>query len=225
MDPVRSGHVPGAQGFRHRGDDGAGQTRHAPRPEVVVVTVPHVPHGRVAVAEVPRPRRHPHAFGHAVRAGDHEVEAGEVEGGGGGREEGQVAAVVRLDSGQVLDEGRADVARLELRGHGAAHVQEREDGRVGKQAGQREQHLLATAHARQPVVDERGGRRCQRAFSAAACAGTLTPRTFMYPWWIARTDLSQLNCATRACPRSTRAARRSASLSTRSSPLAMSSTL
>jgi hypothetical protein len=48
-----------------------------------------------------------------------------------------------------------DRARLELGMHAAFDVQQREDRRVREEPRQLQQHLLAAAHAGQPVVDER----------------------------------------------------------------------
>ncbi len=165
--------IPRPQPRRDGTDREARQRRHAAGAEVVVVAVPHVAHRRVAVAEVERARRRAHALGDAVRAREDEIEAREVERFGRARKERQVVPVARRHGGQVLHEGRADLARLELRGDRARDVEQREDRGLGIEPGEREQHLLAAAHARQPVVDEG-----DLQLVASAVAGTVRPSAF-----------------------------------------------
>src|SRR5436190_2202301 len=140
----------------------------------------------------------------------------------GGGEEREVLAVARGDAGQPLHEGRPDLPCLQLGAERALHVEQGEDGRFGEEAGETEEHLLSSPHAGQPVVDEGGLDRSQRV-SSAATAGTLTPRAFMYPAWIACAERSQLNSWARARPRADRSACSAGSHRTSSSPRAMSS--
>ena len=176
VHPWCRGHVPGAKPF---GDDGHREPGEAPQAagaEVVVVAVPDIAHGGVAIAEVQRSRRRLHALGHAMRAADHEVEAREVDRRGRGREERQVAPVAAVHLGQPLHEGGVDLPRLELGCDRPLHVEQGEDGRVWKEASQGEKDLLTAPHSREPVVDE--GDPGQREGSAAsAVAGC--PSAFM----------------------------------------------
>jgi hypothetical protein len=109
-----------------------------------------------------------------VRAREDEIEASEVERFGRARKKRQVVAVALRHRGQLLHEGRPDLPRFELRGHGPLEVEQREDRGLGIEAGEREQHLLAAAHARQPVVDEG-----DLQLVASAVAGTVRPSAFM----------------------------------------------
>ena len=205
---------------RDPGHDQALERAEAPRSEVVVVAVPHVAHRRVAVAQVERARPGADPLGDAVGAGDDEVETPKVEALRGRGEQRQVAPIVSLDAREVLDEGRADVPRLELRRHRPADVEQGVDGRLGKEACEGEEDLLPSAHSREPVVNE-----CdlQRVASARAARGR--PRAFMYPSWTARAERSQLNARARTRPLSTSRSRRSSSSRTWQIPVAMSSTL
>ncbi len=122
--------------------------------EVVVELVVQIPHGRVAVAEVEGARRLLRVLGDAVGGRDHEVEPREVPGLGRDEEEGEQLPVVRARRDELLEERRPDFRGLDLGGLRAGKVEEREDGRARKHPDQLQQHLLAAARARQPVVDE-----------------------------------------------------------------------
>ena len=78
---------------------------------------------------------------------------------------------------EALHERGVELSRLQLGAERPLHVQQREDGRVGEQAGEGEQDLLASPHAGQPVVDE-GDPAWPQRVSSAATAGTVTPRAF-----------------------------------------------
>jgi hypothetical protein len=56
---------------------------------------------------------------------------------------------------EPLDERRVDAMALDRRIDGAPHVDQRVDVGVGIELTQRVEHLLAAAHAGEPVVDQR----------------------------------------------------------------------
>ena len=136
------------------------------RADIVVGKVPHVAHGREAVAEVERAGRRADPLGDAVAEGEHEVVAGEVEAAYRRREQREIAAVLRDRGGQPLDERGHDTAPLDHRRDAPGDVEQREDRRVREELAEDLETPLAAAHARQPVVDERharGGPRGGRA--------------------------------------------------------------
>ena len=151
------GHVPGAQALGDRGRSrarAAGATR--PRAEVVVVAVPDVAHRRVAVADVQRARRaraRPwprsaswRSRGRSRRGRWRRRRRGRAAGSGGsgaptpGRRCTKVVRISRASS-SGRHASPCTCSRVKI-------------GRVGEEAGEREEHLLAAAHPGQPVVDE-----------------------------------------------------------------------
>ena len=78
------------------------------------------------------------------------------------------------DSGDVLEEGGADLPALELGSERARHVEEREDGGLGEETGERDENSLAASHPGQPVVDEGDPQ-----LTASAWAGTGRPSAVM----------------------------------------------
>jgi hypothetical protein len=98
------------------------------------------------------------ARGHAVAGGEHHVEAGEIELLDGGGEERQIPPVVPADAGRPLQEAGADGVRLDGRADAAGKMEEGEDGRFGKERAEGLEHLLAAAHAGEPVVHQRHAR-------------------------------------------------------------------
>jgi hypothetical protein len=90
-----------------------------------------------------------------MAARNDQVEAVQVERFDGGGEERQIVPIPLRGPGQVLDERRVQRPGGDATGHGTRHVQERENLRIGAEDAQRVQHLLASPHSGQPVMDER----------------------------------------------------------------------
>ena len=123
------------------------------------------------------PERPLHALGHAVRARDHEVVAADVDGRGGGGEQRQVRAVVPLHPGQALDEGGADVARLQLR---VERARARAAGCGWARRGTAGPGRGGPSPRRASRSASRGrGRPSARFARPRPTAGTVTPSTFM----------------------------------------------
>ncbi len=99
---------------------------------------------------------------------DDEIEAGEIQALDGAGKKRQVPAVVPAQEGGALQEAGADRVALELRGDRAREVEEGVDRRLREEAGDRLEHLLAAAHAGQPVVDQRDAAGLARVHRAAA---------------------------------------------------------
>ena len=153
-----------------------------PRAEVVVVAVPHVAHRRVAVAEVQGARGGAHALGHAVRAGDHEVEAAEVEGRGGGGEERQVVAVAaaRRRAGAA----RRSCGSSRASSSGATDPRTWSSVKMGASGKRRASESSTFSPPRmpgQPVVDEGDSQGAVRvnASRGRPPRGRVAPSTFM----------------------------------------------
>ncbi len=153
VDPAARCHVPGAQPAQRQ----RAQPRHQAGAvgKVGVLLVPGVAHRGVAIAQVVRPGRRDDAFGNAVAAAHHQVEAAQVVLFDGGGEQRQIAAVVAPQARRVLQRAGADRPPLEIGAERSGKVEQRVDRRLGQQLGEGLEHLLAATHAGQPVVDQR----------------------------------------------------------------------
>ena len=122
--------------------------------KIIVEAVPHVAHGSVAIAEV-RLAARIDSLGHGVAGGDDQIEGAEVPCPHRAREERQQRPVVADPRGEPLQARGVDGVRLDLRGDAALKMKEREDLRAGNHVEDALEHRLPTAHAGQPVVDDR----------------------------------------------------------------------
>src|SRR5262249_37199031 len=95
-----------------------------------------------------------HALGDAMAGGDDHVVPREVEGLDRAREERQVPAVRSRHSRHALEERDLDPSLLDRRRDGAAPPDQRVDRCAGKEAAEALEQPLASAHAREPVVNE-----------------------------------------------------------------------
>src|SRR3989442_676340 len=140
----------GGAGWREEPGGGPGA-----RADIVVGKVPHVAHGRKAVAEVERTGRRADPLGDAVAEGEHEVVAGEVEAAYRRREQREIAAGLRgggrrARDGRGRDAGAPDHGRDAPRGGG-----ERGERRRGGEGAEEPRTTPPRRPAPQPGVDER----------------------------------------------------------------------
>ena len=127
---------------------------HPRRTEIGIELIPRVAHRRMAVTDVPRAAGRDHRFRRAVARADHQVIGIEIELLDCGREERQVATVLRSGEGKSLDDGGGNAVALDRGRYRPARVKQREDVRVGVELAQRLEDLLAPAHSGQPVMGE-----------------------------------------------------------------------
>ena len=133
--------------------------------EVVVVEVPHVAHGREAIADVRRTGGGTSALGHAVAGGQHEVVPAQVERLDRSGEQRQVLAIAGGGRGQALNKRGDDAPALDERRHAARHVEQGEEIGLGEQLAEHLETALAPAHAREPIVNQSDFHRCSLAMT------------------------------------------------------------
>ena len=150
--------VPPCQPRHHRPHHATTQLAEPLRPEVRVELVPRIAHRRQAVAQVARAPGTHDRLGAAMADADDKIEAIEGELLDGRREQRQVVAVVALHERQPLHERGVYRQAFDRRRHGPALVDQREQFGLRKPLAQDFEHLLAAAHAGQPVVHEREAR-------------------------------------------------------------------
>src|SRR5439155_26843373 len=146
--------VPSRQGGQYGSQQRARGRADARGTEVRIELIPRVAHRRMAIAEVQRSWTHDRPFGHAMAAAEDEIERLEIELLDERGKERQAFAVVVTHAGQALQRRRVNRQTLDRGGHRSADVQQREQLGARIALAEHLEHLLAAAHARQPVVND-----------------------------------------------------------------------
>ena len=172
------------------------------RARIRIELIPGVPHRRVAVADVLRAPRRRDRFGRAWLRAHDEIEAIEIEPLDRERKQRQVSAVVPAARPGAAARADAWIGSRSIRGDTVpATCTSVKMSAVGIALDQRLEHLLAAAHAGQPVVDQ-----SDFASTAGPPRDPRRPRRFVEP---ARPTGPRKTPRARASPgaRSARAAR------------------
>jgi hypothetical protein len=151
VDAVRGAHVPLPQ--RGRGERHQRARHGAGRRAVLGIQVPDIAHGRMAVADVHRLGAGNDALGRTGLAGDDQVVVAQVEGFQGIGHQRQHPLVV-ADPTDPLQERRRDAMATQLLRDRTRFADQREDVRIGIEIGEHFQHLLASTHTHQPVMNQ-----------------------------------------------------------------------
>src|SRR5688572_8299461 len=97
---------------------------------IVLFGIPHVSHGRVAVANVCRSIS-ANALRYRVTGTDYKIESPKVEALDGSWKQRQQAAVMTINTWNTIQPGRVNRMRLDERGHLPALVEKCVNGRLG----------------------------------------------------------------------------------------------
>ena len=154
------------------GDERSGEGAPQAAAEIGVGLVPHVAHGREAVADVDGAGRRAHALRDGVVGREHEVAGRQAQPLDREGKQRQQLAVVAGGARQAREGARGDAQGLDAGRARAGHVDQREELRVREQAGELVEHALAAAQPRQPVVDQ-DHLHGARSVACAALAGML----------------------------------------------------
>jgi hypothetical protein len=123
-------------------------------PQIFVLEVPGVPHGRVDIADVELPGSGDHALGDGVGAGDHEVVVGQVELLDRDRHQGEKEAMIAVGLYKLLNKGRLHFTAAEKTALVfGQNVEEAEDVGIGEDGEDLFQYPLSTAEGVEPVMN------------------------------------------------------------------------
>src|ERR1700733_932432 len=114
--------------------------------------VPYIAHRGMAVAQMHRRGRWNDAFGRARLAADDEIVAAQIELLEGQRHQWKIAFVTSRCTRQLVDEGSRNPMRSNFLGDSLRNINVRKYVSLWVHVAQSFQHLLAAAHANEPIV-------------------------------------------------------------------------
>ena len=101
---------------------------------------------------------------------DEKVVSGEIKLPDGPGHERQKVAIVGGGVWELLERRRDDAVRFNRRAQAPRHMQERKNIRLREEIAKDLQHLFASAHAGEPILDDRDAARAHEA-----CLGQVLP--------------------------------------------------
>lgn len=144
VDAIGRADIPLTHPVKHRGHHYAAD---GPcRRFIVLIMIPQVTHGRMAITEVKSVRAGDDAFGWTGFAADNEIVTAQIKFFQRHGHERKIFLIVTPRTGEGADECLADVGRPYFLRNPGRIVDVREDVRVRKQIQQALQHALATPH-------------------------------------------------------------------------------